>query len=104
MQGTTLWQGRYNLTNTRNLASITRLLIRHSDAALPNLQPMLNGTEQLQSFTYDFFYDCNERTDAPQGTPLASQILVNWHTNFEIVSSAFLCHFWSAATFRTSFL
>jgi hypothetical protein len=68
LAGINLWQNRFNLPNTGNLANITRLIIRHSDAALQNLQPMLKGTVQLQSLTYDFFFDCNERTDAPQGT------------------------------------
>jgi hypothetical protein len=33
-----------------NLANITRLVVRHSDAALRNLQPLLGVTVQLQTF------------------------------------------------------
>jgi hypothetical protein len=46
-----------------NLANITRLVVRHSDAALRNLQPLLGVTVQLQTFVYDFFYDCKNRAD-----------------------------------------
>jgi hypothetical protein len=70
----TPWQSQHCLHNPEYLANITRLVIRHSDADLQNLQPVLNGSTRLQSFTYDIFYDCNERTDAPQGTLPTSQI------------------------------
>jgi hypothetical protein len=47
-----------------NLANITRLVVRHSDAALRNLRPLLGATVQLQTLVYDFFYDCKNRADA----------------------------------------
>ncbi|KAH5616351.1 hypothetical protein HBI45_011260 [Parastagonospora nodorum] len=65
-QHITPWRSQHGLHNPENLANITRLVIRHSDADLQNLQPMLNGSTRLQSFTYDIFYDCNERANAPQ--------------------------------------
>lgn len=67
-QHVALWRSQHALHNPENLANITKLVIRHSDADLQNIQPMLHGATQLQSFTYDIFYDCNERSDAPQGT------------------------------------
>jgi hypothetical protein len=47
-----------------NLTNITRLVVRHSEPALRSLQPLLGATVQLQTFTYDFFYDCKNREDA----------------------------------------
>jgi hypothetical protein len=57
------------LFNDRNIGAnptnITRLVVRHSEPALRSLQQLLSATVQLQTFTYDFFYDCKERADAP---------------------------------------
>ncbi|KAL5121461.1 hypothetical protein ACEQ8H_000533 [Pleosporales sp. CAS-2024a] len=56
---------RFNLPKTGNMRNVTRLVVRHSNASLRILQPLLEGIIQLQSFTYDFFHDCNERDDVP---------------------------------------
>jgi hypothetical protein len=66
-----LWQARSGQPNSnmlQQLSNISRLVIRHSDAALGGLRPLLQATCQLQSLTYDFFYDNKERADAPTGT------------------------------------
>jgi hypothetical protein len=64
-QGTTLWRSRFLLPRGDRLTNITKLVVRHSGAALQNLRTLLDATSQLQSFTYDFFYDCKERVEPP---------------------------------------
>jgi hypothetical protein len=55
--------------NDRNIGAnptnITRLVVRHSEPALRSLQQLLSATVQLETFTYDFFYDRKERADVP---------------------------------------
>jgi hypothetical protein len=53
----TLGVGDKILTNMR------KLVVRHSEPALRVIQPLLGAAPQLQSFTYDFFYDCEGRED-----------------------------------------
>lgn len=60
-----VWNSTYLGTRTHKLENITRLVIRNSEPALNLLRPLLTDTVQLQSLTYEFFYDCNERDDAP---------------------------------------
>lgn len=59
------WNSNYFGTRTRKLENITRLIIRHSEPAIKLLGPLLTDLVQLQSLTYDFFYDCEEREAPP---------------------------------------
>lgn len=75
--GAIFQQSRFDSPSTVKLSNITRLVIRHSDAALLSLQPMLQATLQLRSLTYDFFYDCTERSDVPSGMFVTAKILLD---------------------------
>ncbi|KAH7411670.1 hypothetical protein DE146DRAFT_248918 [Phaeosphaeria sp. MPI-PUGE-AT-0046c] len=59
------WNTTYFGTRTKRLDNITRLVIRTSQPAVNLLRPLLADTVQLQSLTYEMFYDCDERDDAP---------------------------------------
>jgi hypothetical protein len=58
------WNSRILGISGKKLTNITTLVFRHSEPALQTIQPLLDATPQLQSFTYDFFYDCSGREDA----------------------------------------
>jgi hypothetical protein len=60
------WRSRGRLlSKVESMQNITKLVIRHSEPALRSVRTLLDVTPQLQSFTYDFFYDNKDRVDPP---------------------------------------
>jgi hypothetical protein len=56
-----IWSQSHRLISSQRTIILTTLIIRHSSSALRSLQPLLASVPQLQSLTYDFFYDCKDR-------------------------------------------
>ncbi|KAF2826104.1 hypothetical protein CC86DRAFT_25154 [Ophiobolus disseminans] len=59
------WTPRDLILRPDQMGNVTTMVIRHSDCAYRTVQSCLSSACQLQSFTYEFLYDCKERSDAP---------------------------------------
>jgi hypothetical protein len=63
--GITQWPSRLLVTQVR-ATNITSMAIRHSTSCALSVRPLFACTPQLRSFTWDFAYDCQGRTEAPE--------------------------------------
>ncbi|KAF2025294.1 hypothetical protein EK21DRAFT_104039 [Setomelanomma holmii] len=60
-----LWSQTHRLISAPRDTNLTTLIVRHSSSVLQSLQPLLASAPQLQSLTFDFYFDCKDRADAP---------------------------------------